>query len=381
MAKLLVRVLALAATLFPAGARALGATPPALDRASVSFLLETRAVAPTGRVVTSRTTLKRGNAYRILMTGTVTRVVSTATGTIGDRTDALYCYESFGSSPVITDPNTNCTTKVRRAGVGLLAGQDTPSFPDALNPRFVNKLLYNSGHRYEVTFRPKRTGKLKLLYNSNLGQRSGGYTVRLYGEAPAITPRGCPAQRASTGAARFAASCAWVVNFRLSQVGRPDIASPPLGLGFTKAETYAVGKVFFNAKPKEGRTSHGSPAGLLTHLDTYQSPTNPFLFQDGQFTVKPFTAAYRGLPGGGATLTVSGKITRVTDGGVYGGRSGLSGRGYIRGGQMLIRLLAVPAHSHDEMTLLGGAHIRTRDTYNVQSGDTLRVEIGTPHPL
>jgi hypothetical protein len=382
MAKLLVRVLALAATLFPAGAQATGSTAPPPARAGVSLLLETRAVPPTGTGVTSRTTLKQGSTYRLVMTGTVTRVVSSATGTIGDRTDALYCYESFGTSPVIADPNTNCTTKVRRAGVGLLAGQDTPGFPDALNPRVLNKLPYNSGHRYEVTFRAKRTGKLKLLYNSNLGQRSGGYTVDLYGEAPARKPSGCPAQRASSGSARAAASCAWVVNFRLSQVGRPEMARPPLGLGFTKAETYAVGKVFFNAKPKEGRTSLGSPAGLLTHVDTYQSPINPFLFEDGQFTVQPFTAAYRELPGGGATLTLSGEITKVTSGGVYGGRSGASHRGYIPSARMFIELLAVPGHSHDEMKLVGGTHIRGyEDTYKVQSGDTLRVEIGTPHPL
>jgi hypothetical protein len=33
------------------------------------------------------------------------------------------------------------------------------------------------------------------------------------------------------------------------------------------------------------------------------------------------------------------------------------------------------------MTVVGGAHIRTEDTYKVQSGDALRVEIGTRHPL
>jgi hypothetical protein len=160
------------------------------------------------------------------------------------------------------------------------------------------------------------------------------------------------------------------------------MARPPLGLGFTKAETYAVGKVFFNAKPKEGRTSLGSPAGLLTHVDTYQSPINPFLFEDGQFTVQPFTAAYRELPGGGATLTLSGEITKVTSGGVYGGRSGASHRGYIPSARMFIELLAVHGHSHDKMKLVGGTHIRGyEDTYKVQSGDTLRVEIGTPHPL
>jgi hypothetical protein len=378
-AKLLVSVLGLAAALFPAGVRAIGAPPPA--RASVSRLLETRAVPPTARIVSSRTTLKQGKTYRIVMTGIVTRVVSFATGTIGDRTDALYCYESFGTSPVIADPNTNCTTNRRRAGVGLLAGQDTPGFPDALNPRVLNKLPYNSGHRYDVTFRAKRTGKLKLRYNSNLGQRTGGYTVRLYGEGPASRPSGCPAQRARSGSARAAASCAWVVNFRVSQVGRPQTARPPLGMGFTKAETYAVGKVFFNAKPKAGRSSRGSPAGLLVHVDTYQSPINPFLFLDGQFTVKPSTAVYRGLPGGGATLSLSGEITNVTDEGVYGVASGPSHRGYIPRGEMFIRLLAVPGHSHDVMTVLGGAHIRTEDTYKVQSGDALRVEIGTPHPL
>ena len=49
---------------------------------------------------------------------------------------------------------------------------------------------------------------------------------------------------------------------------------------------------------------------------------------------------------------------------------------------MFVDLLAVPGHSHDVITVRGGAHIRgTADTYNVQSGDALRVEIGTPHPL
>jgi hypothetical protein len=265
--------------------------------------------------------------------------------------------------------------------VGLLAGQDTPGFPDALNAQVLNKLPYSSDHRYSVTVRAKRTGKLKFVYNSTLGQRSGGYTVRLYGEAPATRPSACPARRASSGSARTAASCVWVVNFRVSQVGRPDVAGPLLGMGFTKAETYAVGKVFFNAEPKGGRASRGSPAGLLFHVDTYQSPINPFLFLDGQFTVKPSTAVYRGLPGGGATLTLSGEITNITDEGVYGVASGPSHRGYIPRGEMFIRLLAVPGHSHDVMTVLGGAHIRTEDTYKVQSGDALRVEIGTPHPL
>jgi hypothetical protein len=51
------------------------------------------------------------------------------------------------------------------------------------------------------------------------------------------------------------------------------------------------------------------------------------------------------LPGGGATLTLSGAITHITDEGVYGVASGPSHRGYITGGEMLIRLLAVPGHS------------------------------------
>jgi hypothetical protein len=210
--------LALAAVVLAAGGPASGSSAPPEARVSAAHLLEKRTVSPTGKVVKSRTSLKKGKRYKLVLTGTVTTTLPGPNGTIGSRFDALYCFETFGTSPLAHDPSGSCTTSVRRHGSFLL-GQRTLGFPEQLNPRGFNT-AYSPRHRYEVTFRAKRTGKLGFVFRTNVTQRSGHYTVRLYGATARTKPQpphSCPAPRASgVSEARAAASCHWVVNFRIS---------------------------------------------------------------------------------------------------------------------------------------------------------------------
>ena len=93
------------------------------------------------------------------------------------------------------------------------------------------------------------------------------------------------------------------MDFRISQDSVPKGTFPdpphanPRGQ-FVKSETTAAGRVFFNAKPKEGRTSVGRAAGVFTHTDIFQSPVNPFEFPEGEIKLEFLTAGdYRNVLG------------------------------------------------------------------------------------
>jgi hypothetical protein len=383
--------LALAGALLGAAGSAGGSGAPAPARAGAVRLLEQRSVPATGRVVQSRTKLKKGRRYRLVMTGTVSTVVGSVSGTIGSRFDALYCYETFGTSPLANDPSSSCTTHVRRHGSFVL-GQRALGFPEQLNPRGTDT-TYNPRHRYAVSFRAKRTAKLRFVFRTNVRDRSGHYTVRLYGAGAAPKkpppPRRCPAPHAgSASRAHAAAACHWVVNFTFSQTGPPSKSHPAPRPGFVTSETHGLGKVFFNAKPKPGRTSSGSAAGQVIHVDTYQSPVNPFQFDEGELALKPVSAKYTRRRDGTDLLAVKVEVTGVK-GVAYSDDESDRIKPKDTGAIALRADRADPVLDFMVLSVQCGScaqpDVGTRGDhtheYQVGSRDKLRVEIGRPHSL
>jgi hypothetical protein len=200
--------------------------------------------------------------------------------------------------------------------------------------------------------------------------------------------KGCPAARAGSAGAHAAASCHWQVRFIISQKGLPRRSFPDPVAGFVESETAFVGKVFFSAKPKLGRTSTGRAAGLLVHTDTYQSSIAPFLFPEGEIRMTPLTARYR--PGNGEVrLDVSGVVSSVT-----GPKYSEDGYGNSTQGGDGARILATydfPSHRDDFLqTLFGcsrckggssslkGLHLHR---FLAEPEDKLRVSIGAPRQL
>jgi hypothetical protein len=208
--KPLVTGLALAAALLGVGVPAGGSSTRPEARVSADRLLEKHTVPATGRIVTSRTTLKQGKRYRLVMTGTVTTTFADANGTVGSRFDALYCYAS--------------TVRLYRAGA------------------------------------PKKPQP----------------------------PHGCPALRSSgASSVRAAASCHWVVIFRVSRTG-PRF--PFHGRDSSRPRPMAWGRCSSTPSQSRGEPRWDGAAGLVIHTDTYQSQLNPFLFEDGEIRLKPVTA-------------------------------------------------------------------------------------------
>jgi hypothetical protein len=198
--------------------------------------------------------------------------------------------------------------------------------------------------------------------------------------------KGCPAARARRAGAHAASACHWQVRFIISQKGLPAISFPDPAAGFVESETAFVGKVFFNAKPKAGRTSTGRVAGLLVHTDTYQSPVSPFLFPEGEVRVTPLTANYR--PGSGEVrLDVRAVVSSVT-GPVYSeNRDGQSTQ--AGDGARILATYDFPLHKADVLqTLLGCSQCKGSSLlglhhhrFLVEQSDKLRVTIGAPRQL
>jgi hypothetical protein len=65
--------------------------------------------------------------------------------------------------------------------------------------------------------------------------------------------------------------CHWVVSFHLSQRGLPYRPTSPPNLAAD--DTSAVGKIFFNAKPREGRRAFGNAAGGVVFSRDLLEPT------------------------------------------------------------------------------------------------------------
>lgn len=125
-------------------------------------LLETLTVPGLASTpVTTRTTLRKGASYRLVVTGTVTGSFSKPDGvTIGEREDAFYCYEETNEAAV--DPGNSCTRNIRYSGaLRWRNGGFNDHVANALGLK--SQPAYQPSHRYELDFRAPRTGKLAFV--------------------------------------------------------------------------------------------------------------------------------------------------------------------------------------------------------------------------
>ncbi len=309
----LITALALAGACLLIGIPASASSQRAISAAAGSRMLEPPlTVPPTGETKSTRTTLVKGDSYRLVLTGTVT--TSNDFGT-SDRFDALYCYETFGTPPM-GDPTTgSCTTNTRRQA-SLIAGIGKPVgglFEYQLNPSLLNKIPYQSSHRYEIRFRAKRSGKLAFKFFTILARRSGSYQVSLYGQPSrkkkrkkAAGPKACRAPASARGASA-AASCHWTVSY---QVREDTVGAPPDALG---SSTTGAGRVTFDKEPKSGRLATGVASGSLAYSAEYITPGSSDLSALGSLdlTVEPLTASYR-YSDGFVKLVLGGVVTGVS---------------------------------------------------------------------
>ena len=295
-----------------AGALGAGGDPGA--RQSALRLLETLSVPAisTAPVTTTRTTLRKGATYRLVVTGTIATSFTRTDGvTLGEREDAFYCYDELNEAAVT--PTSSCSKNIRYLGaLRARIGGFNDHVATALGLK--GQPAYQPNHRYALAFRAPRTGRLSFA-GTKLPALSptGSFKLELYGSAAKKKKRvrGCPRSRASAAGVRAATTCHWVVDYEVNQSGEPHRSEPVPGPRYVDSETIAFGKVFFSAEPKAGRTSIGRPAGVLTHVDTYQSPISPFAFEEGEVRMTPLTAKYtRGR--GEIRLEVRGVVSRAT---------------------------------------------------------------------
>ena len=290
-----------------AGTQQAAAAPRLLETLSVPGL-----TPPAG--VTTRTVLKKGASYRLDVSGTVTGTFTPPGGvTIGEREDAFYCFEELNEAAV--SPGYSCTKNIRYLGaLRALVGGAVDFVETALG--LPGRIAYQPSHTYSLDFRAPRTGPLTFISTKSAAlSPQGAFRLKLYGNSAAKKKKkkriiGCPAARASSPV-RAASSCHWEVSFQIEQKGLPRTSYPDPAIGFVESETVGIGKLFFNAKPKLGRTSTGRAAALIRHSDTYQSVINPFLFQDGVQKMTALTARY--TPGGGQVkLDINATVTSVS---------------------------------------------------------------------
>jgi hypothetical protein len=309
----LITASALAGVCFLIGIPAGASSQRASSAAAGSRLLEPPlTVPPTGEIKTTRTTLVKGNSYRLVLTGSVTTTNDRGTS---DRFDALYCYETFGTPP-LGDPTTgSCTTNTRRQA-NLTAGIGKPVgglIEYQLNPSLLNKISYQSSHRYELRFRAKRAGKLTFKFSTFLAQKSGSYQVALYGQQArkkkrkkAAGPQACRAPARGSGAsARAAASCHWTVNYQVRE-------DTPGALPALASSTTGAGRVTFDKEPKLGRLATGVASGSLAYGFEYPAPGSDQSAPGSvDLTVEPLTASYR-YSDGFVKLVLGGVVTDVS---------------------------------------------------------------------
>ena len=310
----LITALALAGTCLLIGIPADASSHRATSAAGGSRLLEPPLIVPpSGEVKSTRTTLVKGNSYRLVLTGTVT--ITNDFGT-SDRFDALYCFETFGTPPM-GDPTTgSCTTNTRRHA-SLIAGFGKPVgglIENQLNPSLLRKIPYQPSHRYEIPFRAERAGKLAFKFFTFLPQKSGSYQIALYGQ-PArkkkkkvARPHVCRARASAGGAsARAAASCHWTVSYHVRE---DTAAAPPDALG---SSTTGAGRVTFDKEPKPGRLAHGVASGSIAYSSEYVTPgsTDPSALGSVDLTIEPLAAFYR-YSDGFVKLVLAGAVTDVT---------------------------------------------------------------------
>lgn len=228
--------------------------------------------------------------------------------------DAFYCYDEINEAAV--SPSSSCSKNIRYQGaLRARIGGFNDLVENALG--LPGPVAYQPSHRYELNFRAPRTGKLSFV-STKLPALSpvGSFKLELYGGAAKKKRKkrvgGCPRQRANRTSVRASSTCHWVVNFEVRQSGVPQLSVPQPGPEFVDSETIGLGKIFFSAEPKAGRTASGRPAGVVAHFDTYQSPFPPFeLSGEGEVRMTPLTAKYR-LGRGEIRLEVKGVVSSVT---------------------------------------------------------------------
>ena len=364
------------------------------QQASAASLLETLTVPaltpPTG--VSTKTVLKKGASYRLDVSGTITATFTRPDGvTIGEREDALYCFEELNEAAV--SPTSSCTKNIRYLGaLRSLVGGGVDFVENALG--IPPRTPYQPSHAYSLDFRALRTGALTFVSTKSAAlSPQGAFQLKLYGNSAKKKRKrkkritGCPAARASSRV-HAAGSCHWEVSFTIEQKGTPAKSFPDPATGFVESQTDGLGKIFFSAKPKLGRTSTGRAAGLIKHTDTYQSVINPFQFLRGDQKMTPLTAKY--TPGRGEVdLDIVTVVTSVTGQTYAEDREG--GTVQAGDGARLQTTYDFPLHRDDFMRLrygcstcikgsagLLGLHIHE---FIAEPDDRLRVTVGSPKQL
>jgi hypothetical protein len=370
------------------------------SRTSALRLLETLTVPVTSNpqaVIPTSTSLRKSASYRLVISGAIT---ATATGpgySIGDKNDAFYCYESFGSSPNVA-PGASCTSNIRRSSaLTILTGAGSQPVDTALGLP-PGSVRYRPSHRYSLSFKARRRGKLNFqAFQQAAISTTGSFTVKLYGGAAKKKKKkrkrigGCPVRRSSAGTVGAAGTCQWVVDFHLSQKGVPTSSLPAvapelLTPGFVETETQVIGKMFFSAQPRTGRTTVGRVAAILVHTDTYQSLVNPFAFTDGETKVEAISGTYL-RRSGEARIQMKAFVTQVT-GPPFAKDS--QGNSVQAGDQAGVLLVAEPPREDRLVILMGceacgfarGSTIGSHGhRYIEERENTLSVKIGRPKPL
>jgi len=364
--------------------------------AAAPRLLETLTVpAAPSTPVTTKTTLKQGRQYTLEVRGIVTSSTTRPDGvTIGEREDAFYCFEELNEAAV--SPTSSCTKNIRYLGaLRARIGGFNDFVETALG--IQGRIPYQPSHAYVVGFRAPRTGALSFVSSKLITlSLQGSFQLKLYGSAAKKKKRkkkkkritGCPAARASGPQARAASACHWEVSFHVEQKGVPAASTPAPGTGFVETETNAVGKIFFNAKPKPGRYAAGRPAAVIVHTETYQSAFNPFSFLEGEVRTTPLSARYR-YGGREAEVRIAGVVTSVT--GVVYGKSG-QGHSTAAGDRgSLAATVDFPFHRDDFLDVRYGCSACEKEPsgifglhlhrFDVGPNNKLRVTIGPPRQL
>jgi hypothetical protein len=369
----------------------LGGTPPAFAAPRLLETLTVPALSPPPGV-TTKTVLKKGASYRLEVSGTITSTFTPPGGPmIGEREDAFYCFEELNEAAV--SPTSSCTKNIRYLGVlRTLVNGHAEVVETVLG--IPGRVAYQPSHVYSLNFRAPQSGAI-TFFSTKLAALSpqGAFQLKLYGNAAAKKKKrkkrisGCPAARVSSGV-RAASACHWEVSFDIDQKGQPLRSFPDPAAGFFESETVGIGKIFFNAKPKPGRTSTGRAAGLFKHTDRYQSLINPFLFSEGQLKMTALTAKY--TPGKGEVkLDLQATVTSVRGQRYSEDREG--GTVEAGDGARIRATYDFPLHKLDFMQVRYGCAacqksaaglqgVHAHDSI-VESGNTLRVTVGAPKRL
>ena len=340
-------------------------------------LLETLTVpAVAGAPVTTRTSLRKGARYRLVVTGTVTGTFTNPSGvTVGEREDAFYCYEEINEAAV--DPASSCTRNIRYLGaLRWRNGNFNDSVENALGLK--TQIAYQPSHRYSLNFQAPRSGKLGFV-SSKLPALSptGSFELNLSG----VKAKKKPKKRKKRKKRR------WFVSFKVTHSGDASDSFPATNPGWVKNETTATGRVYFKDKPKRGRKSVGRAVRTtFVHTDTYQSPINPFSFTEGEVRASLGRAVYQQLSGEFRLDFNEGVVTAVS-GDVYS-TDQFGNSIQARDDAAIFIKSDLPAHRDDLLKVAFTCPYRCKDRggyhthiLRVARYSKLRVTISPPKPL